>query len=94
MTTTHANHRNLTTTLSNGYKVDTAVLIGECPAFPTRREYETAVFTAKGECIVVNSTTDDVAAQVCHATWSTLIEYAPMETIVEKLKKFIMDYDD
>ena len=34
MTTTHADHRNLTTTLSNGYKVDTVVLIGECPAFP------------------------------------------------------------
>lgn len=94
MTTTHANHRNITTVLSNGYKVDTVVLIGERPAYPTLREYETAVLTAEGDCIVVNSTTDDVAAQVCHATWSTLIEYAPMETIVEKSKKFIMDYDD
>lgn len=71
MTNTHANHRNITTVLSNGYKVDTVVLIGERPAYPTLREYETAVLTAEGDCIVVNSTTDDVAAQVCHATWST-----------------------
>lgn len=94
MTNTTANRRNMTTVLSNGWKVDTALLIGQRPAFPTMREYETAVIVETGEVIIVNSTTDEVAAQVCHATWSTLIEYAKPEVIVEKLKQFIMNYDD